>query len=351
MIPAGSFRWNSLTANVFIAIGILSLVMQAAPVFSNNPIERTSRKGPVEATVRLKPADPVIGDPVTLELRVVAEKGVELIMPEFGEVMEGFNILDFTRGEKIDDQGRTVATQRYVLQPPRSGKQNIPPIMVEFVDRRKGARPAPEGLDAYELLTDRLSFEVRSALPADAGAELNPPLGELPHLEGSRILTWPWAVALLTVIGAAVFGWRAWSASRRKALRLSAYDIAADRLMKLLKRTPKEPAQVDAFFVELSAIVRWYLENRFELRAPELTTEEFLESMSRSPDLSGEHQVMLREFLRRADLVKFANFVPSEPDTNQSVKSARRFLEETRVETAPAQQSSTTKPVGDAARA
>ena len=121
---------------------------------------------------------------------------------------------------------------------------------------------------------------------------------------------------------------------RRRARRRSAYEIARARLNRLLARPRPTAEQVDAFYVELSGIVRRYLEDRFELRAPELTTEEFLASVGESPDLSREHQTLLREFLRQADLVKFAGVQPSNEDIERSIEAARRFLEETR-ENAP----------------
>jgi hypothetical protein len=101
-----------------------------------------------------------------------------------------------------------------------------------------------------------------------------------------------------------------------------------------VRPSPTAAEELDAFFVELSDIVRHYLEDRFELRSPELTTEEFLEQMSDSPDLTLEHQRLLRGFLRRADLVKFAQHVPSKEDIQDSVGAAERFLDETR-ENAP----------------
>lgn len=329
---------------------LLGLTPGVHLVGADEGLEKTTRKGPVEATVRLEPRQPRIGDPISLTLKVTAEKAVELIMPEFGQVMERFTIIDFVKNEKIDDQGRTVSSHRYELQAPRSGKQIIPPILVEFVDHRKGSKPAPEGFDSYELLTERLSFEVQSVLPSDVQVELNPPLGELSLLASSRAWVWAWVVGLLLLSAVAFWGWRVWLASRQKARRRSAYEIAMGRLTELVTRSRNDPKQVDAFFVELSAIVRWYLENRFELRAPELTTEEFLESMSRSPDLSREHQAMLREFLRRADLVKFANFVPSEQDTDESVTATRRFLEETRQEESEGEPPAVSQSVGEVAR-
>ncbi len=329
---------------------LLGLTPGVHLVGAGEGLEKTTRKGPVEATVRLEPNQPRIGDPIKLTLNVVAEKGVELIMPEFGQVMERFAIIDFVKDEKIDDQGRTVSSHRYELQASRSGKQTIPPILVEFVDNRNGSKPAPEGFDSYELLTERLSFEVQSVLPSDVQVELNPPLGRLSLLGSSGGRIWAWVMGLLLLFAVAFWGWRVWLASRQKARRRTAYEIAMGRLTELVTRSRNDPEQVDAFFVELSGIVRWYLENRFELRAPELTTEEFLESMSRSPDLSGVHQAMLREFLRRADLVKFANFVPSEQDTDESVTAARRFLEETRQEKSEGEPSAASRSVAEVAR-
>ncbi len=340
------FGVKSCVLAAYLLLGLTPGVHLAG---ADEGLEKTTRKGPVEATVRLEPRQPRIGDPINLTLKVTAEKEVELIMPEFGQVMERFTIIDFVKNEKIDDHGRTVSSHRYELQAPRSGKQIIPPILIEFVDHRKGSRPAPEGLDSYELLTERLSFEVQSVLPRDVQVELNPPLGKLSLLGSSGGRIWAWVMGLLLLFAVAFWGWRVWLASRQKARRRSAYEIAMGRLTELVTRSRNDPEQVDAFFVELSAIVRWYLENRFELRAPELTTEEFLESMSQSPELSRGHQAMLREFLRRADLVKFANFVPSEQDTDESVTAARRFLEETRQEKSEGGPSAASRSVAEVA--
>ena len=303
---------------------------------AEDAIQQETESGPVKALVRLIPKSPLIGDTVSLTITVTAEKDVELLMPEFGEALERFSIVDFAPRQSIDNEGRTVAVQTYRLQPPGSGKQTIPPILIEYVDRRPGEREAPEGYDAYELLTERLEFEVQSVIPKDAKADLKPPLGELGPREVPPGARWPWAVAFFVILGAASpFAVKAYLAWRRKARQKSAYEIARARLQRLLDSPrPDTAEQVDAFYVELSGIVRRYLEDRFELRAPELTTEEFLGSVGESPDLTREHQVLLREFLRQADLVKFAGVQPSNDDIERSIEAAWWFLNETR-ENAP----------------
>ena len=299
-------------------------------------LEGTTERGPVTASVRLEPAQPVIGDVLELTLTVRAEPDVELLMPAFGEALERYSIVDFVPREKIDDQGHTHAIQRYRLQPAHSGPQSIPSILVEFVDHRPGHPAAPEGEDAYELLTERIEFDVASVLPQGALPDLRPAQGPLPRRAAPAAPVWPWllgAAALLVL--AAPFLLRAWLRWSRSSRRRSAYELARARLDRLmLCAHPTDREATDVFFVELSDIARHYLEDRFELRSPEFTTEEFLEQMSASPDLGSEHQGLLREFLRRADLVKFAQYLPGEEDTRNSVASIERFLEETR-ENAP----------------
>ena len=292
-------------------------------------LEDVVERGPVTVTASVTPDEVLIGDPVELEITVVAEKDVEILMPEFGESLDHLQIIEFVPQRRVDDQRRTVASQRYRLLPTVSGEQIVPPILVEFVDRRDGQEPAPEGFDAYEILTNRLVFDVESVVPASASEALQPPLGALDiRLRGAARQSW------LAVVGAAlallVVAW-VWSLLRRRsAVPKSAYQIAIERLEPLLGRPAPSGEDVEAFFVELSAIVREYLENRFRLRAPELTTEEFLEVASRARDLSRSHQQLLRDFLRQADLVKFAGLQPRAADIQESISAARRFLEETR---------------------
>lgn len=321
--------WFAFTAICGLQQQLTSLVAAAEPLRSHSEL------GPVKTTLELAPSNPLIGDPVELTLTVVAEKDVELLLPEFGESLQGFVVLDFVPRQTIDDQGRTMATQKYRLQPPSSGPQVIPPILIEFVDRRAGQRPAPTDQDAYELVTERMEFEVQSVVPKDAQTDLQPPLGKLDPLAPPAAPRWPWfvagALAVAACVPVAIGFWRAY---RRRARRRSAYDIARTRLDKLLARQRPDGKQVDEFFVELSSLIRRYLEDRFELRAPELTTEEFLASVGQTTDLSRDHQVLLREFLRQADLVKFAGARPTGDDIDRSIQAARRFLEETR-ENAP----------------
>jgi len=314
----------------WLAAGLL-LALGAAPARAAEPLETRAESGPVSARVRVSPAEPVIGDPIRLELEVVAEPDVEILMPEFGEALDRFAIVAFAPSEEVDESGSTIARQRYTLQPSRSGPQSIPPLLVEFVDRREGRAPAPEGEDAYELLTERLALEVSAVLPPDAPLEPRPALGALGPREKPGGPVWPWLLAgALVVVAAAPFAARALLAAGARRRRRSAYEVARGELDALLYGPRPDASAMDLFFVRLSSIVRRYLEDRFALRSPELTTEEFLEQLSGSPELVRSHQALLRDFLQRADLVKFAHYVPDAAAVEESIQAAHRFLEETR---------------------
>ena len=87
----------------------------------------------------------------------------------------------------------------------------------------------------------------------------------------------------------------------------------------------------DAWYVELSDIVRRYIEERFALRAPELTTEEFLAEAGRSAELTAGNRELLSAFLATCDRVKFARYSPDEDESRGALQEAKRFLNETAI--------------------
>ena len=305
----------------------LCLLAQGAPA-----LETLSVSGPVEVRVELSPDEPVIGDPIILHIEVLAEPGVEVLMPAFGEALDRFRIVDFVPRESLTPDGQTLHSQRYTLQVPSSGEHTLPPILLEFVDHRPGQVATPDDLDAYEILTESLPFQVASVVPDSASADLSPPMEALSLSRGNGVL-WQWILGggFLLALASVFFvrAWRNWSA---KAAVRTAWQMADSELQALLSGPLPQGVNTSAFFVELSGIVRRYLENRFSVRSPELTTERFLEEVSGSPDLGRPHQLLLQEFLSQCDLVKFAHVVPTPDSVRETIRKARRFVDETRDE-------------------
>lgn len=289
-------------------------------------LQAETRVGPVVATVSLTPAEPRLGDPLQLTLVVQAEAEVTVDMPAFGDALGRFDIVDFSPRQEIAEDGGTRASQRYTLQVSMSGRQRIPALRIEFLDERDGQSAKPR-----ELLTDELGFTVASVLPeGPISAELRPARPALAELRGPWLQrNWPWLAVALVLLAAAGAGVLLWLRRAEQRARLTAYDRALARLQRLERRGLPRTAELDGWYVELSDIVRRYIEARFGLRAPELTTEEFLLEAGRSAQLNKPHRDLLSAFLERCDRVKFARYSPGEAESQEALGLARRFLQDT----------------------
>lgn len=158
-----------------------------------------------------------------------------------------------------------------------------------------------------------------------------------------------WVWWLLGLIAAAAIGcwlWRKFGlkgSAAKPAVIVPPHRRAKDRLrgaMQLLS----DPYQ---FCSLVSDVVRVYLEERFDLHAPERTTEEFLGEMRGSSALTPGQKVMLEQFLTRCDLVKFARDEPTEEELKRLLDSAMNLIDDT----APAGEQATPQPAAEAARA
>ena len=142
--------------------------------------------------------------------------------------------------------------------------------------------------------------------------------------------TWlAWTLGALAVALAAFFLVRRWLRQRRAAAVPQVVvppHIRARARLNAVLRLLYEPKP---FCIEVSDTVRWYLEERFEYRAPERTTDEFLEELQSSPLLSLTQKQSLADFLCRCDLVKFARYEPTELELRSLHDGALRLVEET----------------------
>jgi len=87
--------------------------------------------------------------------------------------------------------------------------------------------------------------------------------------------------------------------------------------------------QPKPFVIAISDTLRGYLEERFNFRAPERTTEEFLLDLQRTPLLAQDQKASLGDFLQRCDLVKFARYEPTERELQDLHGAAVRLVNET----------------------
>ena len=91
-------------------------------------------------------------------------------------------------------------------------------------------------------------------------------------------------------------------------------------------------SDVKEYYALISDCIRRYIERSFRLKAPEMTTEEFLGSLRESTVLSLDQKDLLKEFLNACDLVKFAKYAPARPEMESVFVAAGKFIEETKAQ-------------------
>jgi hypothetical protein len=91
--------------------------------------------------------------------------------------------------------------------------------------------------------------------------------------------------------------------------------------------------QPKPFTIAVSDALRLYLEDAFELRAPEQTTEEFLVAVQDSALLSPAQKDSLKDFLESCDMVKFARYEPRESELRKLHEYALNLVRQTEPDT------------------
>ncbi len=109
------------------------------------------------------------------------------------------------------------------------------------------------------------------------------------------------------------------------------WEIAHDQLDQLAKSSYVQEECFKEYYSELSGIIRRYFENRFNIRAPEMTTEEFLWFLERSKDLKTGHKEALQKFMTSCDIIKFAKHIPRVEEAEDSFRFARQLVNETKI--------------------
>jgi hypothetical protein len=289
----------------------------------NNPARSVVERGPVKVTAEVTPATAQLSDELVLTLTIDYESGVKVEKPPFGTSLGSFAVRDFHEPlPKIRD-GREIVQQVYTLEPMQTGRLLIDPISVTFTDLRSQGDEK-----THTIQTEALTVEISSMLGNDAPslANLRPSAEPVEMPRHWSALTWSIIVAviILAIIGA----WLIRRFRRKKAtveVILSPEELACLELEKLAQSGLAE-TDVVQFYVELTAVVRRYIERTTGIRAPEHTTEEFLREISLANTFNRQTSERLRLFLESADLVKFAAHRPRREDIDESFSRARIFI-------------------------
>ena len=261
-----------------------------------------------------------IGEPVLLRIQVDHRPGLDVGLPTLERDSLVINSLQSTTATLKETQLRTISLCE--LTSFDIGTHVISTNHVVFADFPS---------EIQTRLFPFVSLDVRSSMTNDQV-----------FVEDFGLVAWSSAfprlfvgLILVGIIALTFAGMVVWIFQHRR-IRVGSspqhpppHIIALKAMERLKKRRYIETSACEPFFIELSAIVRHYIEARFDVAAPDLTTEEFIEAASQSTQWSAGHQELIRVFLAQSDLVKFARAHPKVAAMERALKAAIQLIEET----------------------
>ena len=106
------------------------------------------------------------------------------------------------------------------------------------------------------------------------------------------------------------------------------WEVAYEKLGYLKAERHIEFGRLKIYYFELSLIVREYIEARYEFPAAEFTTYE-LKNTEKLGEINKTLYNQLFDFFHRADLAKFAKFLPTTENAESDMKFAYDFISRT----------------------
>lgn len=253
-----------------------------------------------------------VGDVVTLALTARHPEGSTVLFPNLGKdretVVEGRSSDSRLIAEGILETEEIVRLTSF-----RIGNWTVTthPVVCTFADGTEKAQALPNLI----LHVESTLSETNAATLSDIKDIVKPPLRISPKI-------WvPLFIVLLAVLAGLLTLF--FLNKPRTILQMPPPEpphIIAARALKALHSKPWKP---EPFFTELSAILRRYLEGRFSINAPDLTTEELTETL---PD---EHRKQLMPFFEQSDLVKFANADAEQDIMQTAFETVEQFVGQT----------------------
>lgn len=284
--------------------------------------------GQITARIVLEPSEIPFYKQAFLRIEVEAPVDAEIELPDLRLIFETERLMSEESGvtdyrkEPLED-GRVLITETYPLDPIFVKDYVFAPITLKLGGEQELVLPVP-------------TLRVRALTPAEEEAIV---FFDGDIAGGPALTTRPlsdrwefWAVVIISCLALAVL-LVYWFLTYRKLKSIvplkDPWEVALTRLTALAERNLAKQGKFEVYYIDLSSILRYYIEGRFYLHAPERSTPEFLEEMMETEFFSEEQQEFLREVLRLCDLVKFAKHIPSMIDVEESFVRVRSFVEET----------------------
>lgn len=265
--------------------------------------------------------DILIGEQIKYKVVATAPAGVFNVQwINIPDSLPHFELVDKSKIDTTADNGNTIYEQTLTLTSFDSGRWNTPAFTINFTPVKNEK--------AVTAATDSFAVNVGYAA-ADSTNELR----DIKPIMDVTITSYLWYYigggAVLALI-IAFFLWRYFKNRTKKPEiqfrgKLSPYDEAMQELEKLKQAHLQQPEDIKQFHSKLAAVFKWYISRKQRFSIMNKTTGDVLVHLTDN-NLPKEIITEAAIALRIGDAVKFAKYLPSAAESNDSIEKIKNTI-------------------------
>ena len=273
----------------------------------------------------------MIGDQFQYRMGIHVPVGFIVAWPQLTDtVSENIEIIDIQDIDTSYQENTFILNRQFTLTSFDSGYFEIPSYTFKFRHEN----------DTVDFESKTLPHYIQVFTPvvdtSQAFKAIKGPISE-PYTLREAL---PWiALGLLIIVIAFLIIWFIRKRKRNKPLftakpkpELPPHVIAFQMLEELRLAKVWQSGRLKDYYTRLTDITRNYIEGRFLIDAPEMTTDEILEQL-KLKNINSEISEKLKSALQLADLVKFAKAKPTALENDLCLNHCVDFVKETKQET------------------
>ncbi len=279
----------------------------------------------------LTPDTVMIGDHFLLRVEVEKDLLQVVDFPEYegGKMGKEIEILAESAVDTVAREGRRITLRKeYLLTSFDEGYYGLGRFPVLYLDKNLADTLYS---DSLYLTVNTFYIDTATMSIHDIKEPIRAPL------RGGEFLGY---LALALCLGQVLFGivyilWRRSLESRRAPRKktppaVPPHILAIRSLEQLQQEKLWQNNRHKMYYTRLTDIIRGYIEGRYGIDAPEMTSDEITAAL-RGIGLESRSYEQISRLLTTADYVKFAKYVPSVEDNEMSFHDAWYFVEDTKI--------------------
>ena len=267
--------------------------------------------------------DYLVGDYVHYNIQVAYKKGTQVQQPILNDSLSGAELIKVEQPLQSENGNKENVIYRFVLSKYDSGGVTIPPIPIKY---KLAGQNNWQTITTNDVQFTVHTMQVSTRLDIK---DVKQPI-RIP-LDWKIILLWILIIGL--VIAAAIYFYRKYKKKHegiveKKVVKIPAHLKALSALRELESENLWQKGMIKEYHSRITEIIRKYFDERFNLHAMELTTNEVMDLLR----TKNEAQVIFditNDFLNNADLVKFAKFQPMSSINEEMMKQAFSIVNKT----------------------